>query len=85
MVLGLDRQTRDVSRYVAATDGSAARLHFEQKEWVNLLTPSTATSDEADQFAHNLASALETRCPKTAVVMEPRPVAVAPVLLERTA
>ena len=44
-----------------------------------------ADSDEAGLFAYNLALALETLCPKSTVVMEPRPVAAAPILLERTA
>jgi hypothetical protein len=85
IALGQDRQTRDISRYVAATDGNAARLHFEQQELANRLTPENASGEEACLFAHNLAMALETLCPKSAVVMEPRPVAVEPVRLERTA
>ena len=67
LALNLDQQTRDAARYLASTEGAAARLNGEFRELVSLLAPAGSKSEDVQRFSQYLASILDTLLPSKAV------------------
>jgi hypothetical protein len=72
--LNLDQQTRDAARYVASSDGAAAKLSGDFRELVGVLAPAGAKQEDVQRFSQYLAAILDALLPKTVDAPKPEPV-----------
>ena len=78
MSLNLDQQNRDAARFLACTDGAAARLAGDFRELIGLLAPAGARPEDVQRFSQYLAAILDALLPKPVVEA---PIAEAPVVV----
>jgi hypothetical protein len=64
LALNLDQQTRDVARYLASTEGAAARLNGDFRELVGLHSPAGARTEDVQRFSQYFAAILDNLLPK---------------------
>jgi hypothetical protein len=69
--LNLDQQGRDVARYLASTDGAAAKLAGDFRELVGLHTPAGTRTEEVQRFSQYLAAILDNLLPKASEPARP--------------
>lgn len=62
--LKLEQQSRDLSRYAASAAGGVERLYLERRSLPHLLTPADAKAQEAQLFAEDLGTIVESLCPQ---------------------
>ena len=61
--LKLEQQSRDIARYAASAPGGVERLYLERRSLPHLLTPTDAKPQEAQLFAEDLGTIVESLCP----------------------
>ena len=69
-------RTADAARYLASTEGGAARLNGEFRDLVGMLAPPGSRTEDVQRFSQYLAAILDTLLPKAP---EAPPKAEAPV------
>jgi len=65
LALNLDQQIRDVARYLASTDGAAAKLNGDFRELVGLHAPAGARTEDVQRFSQYFAAILDNLLPKS--------------------
>jgi len=63
LALNLDQQTRDAARYLASTEGAAAKLNGDFTELVRMLAPAGSKIEDVQRFSQYLAAILDTLMP----------------------
>jgi hypothetical protein len=63
--LNLEQQTRDVARFLASTDGAAAKLSGDFRELVGLHSPAGARTEDVQRFSQYFAAILDNLLPKS--------------------
>lgn len=62
--LKLEQQSRDLARYAASAPGGVERLYLERRSLPHLLAPADIKPQEAQLFAEDLGTIVESLCPR---------------------
>ncbi len=83
--LDLHQQSRDLGRYLTATETNPVRMALECQELARNLTPRTIPQSDAMLFTQDLATVLEAICRRMPAAMPRQEAAPAAVPIERSA